>query len=248
MIVFDAGGTLIGADWPRVTRDLAAVARDHRLDVDGVSVMTGLGQVWQDFIDGRVEDRANSRTAVTAFWNEMLARTLSLAADLSLPTDGESYDPRAWDAACAFYPAFDAGAYHRLIDGAEETLAALGAAGYRLAMLSNWSPRLPRVLQRLNIRHYFEFVVVSALVGVAKPDRAIFDLAVRMSGCRPEELLYVGDSPAADINGSRAAGWDAVLITTRHPDADVPLKVGSLAELPGFLAALPGRGSEIQAR
>lgn len=244
MIVFDAGGTLVSADWSRVTRDLAAAAASHDLSVDAAAVMTALRQVWQDVIHGKIQDQADSRAAVTRFWNEMLARSLSLAAvasgqslagGQSPPSNGESYDPRAWETACAFYPAFDAGDYHHLIDGAEATLRILAAAGFRLALLSNWSSNLPQILERLNIRHYFEFVIVSSLVGLAKPDRAIFDLAVQKSGCRPDELLYVGDSPASDIAGSQAAGWNSVLIATRHTDADAPLKVNRLIELPVLL-------------
>ena len=238
MIVFDAGGRLVSADWSRVTRDLAAAAASHGLLVDAVAVMTALRQVWQDVIHGKIQDQADSRAAVTRFWNEMLARSLSLAAvasGQSLPSNGESYDPRAWETACAFYPAFDSGDYHHLIDGAEATLQILAAAGFRLALLSNWSSNLPQILERLNIRHYFEFVIVSSLVGLAKPDRAIFDLAVQKSGCRPDELLYVGDSPASDVAGSQAAGWDSVLIATRHTDADAPLKVNRLIELPVLL-------------
>jgi putative hydrolase of the HAD superfamily len=106
-------------------------------------------------------------------------------------------------------------------------------------MLSNWSPALPQILEQLEIRHHFEFVIVSSLVGVAKPDRAIFDLAVEAAACHPSKMLYVGDSPGADIHSSRAAGWDAVLITHRHrgryDHVDVPVQVGSLDELLGWL-------------
>lgn len=238
MIVFDAGGTLVSADWPHVTQDLAAVARELGLAVDPAAVMTGLRRVWDDVLAGRTPDSAHSREAVTAFWTNTLARSLTLAAGLPTPADGGRYDPRAWDAARSFYPTFDGGGYHRLIEGTVETLQTLKKACYRLALLSNWSPKLPQVLERLDIHHYFEFVLVSAVVGLAKPDPAIFDLAVQRSGCRADELLYVGDSPAADIAGSRAAGWDAVLIATRHTDAVVPLKVRSLTELPRLLGVV----------
>lgn len=235
MIVFDAGGTLVSADWPRVTRDLAAQAGELGLPVEPEAVIESLYLVWQEVLVGKIEDRADSREAVTYFWNHMLARTLTLASGLPMPPKGEPYDRRAWVAATTFYPHYDGGDYHLLIEGAEETLAALDGAGFRLGLLSNWSPSLPGVLGRLGIDHFFEFVIVSALVGLSKPDPAIFDLAARESGCRPEELLYVGDSPASDICGSQAAGWDSVLIANRHPHAPAPHKINRIAELPDLL-------------
>ena len=238
MIVFDAGGTLVSANWPHVTQDLAAVAGGLGLAVDPAAVMAGLRRVWNDVLAGRIPDSADSREAVTAFWTNTLARSLTLAAGLPAPAGNRRYDPRAWDAARTFYPVFDAGGYHRLIDGAADTLQTLEKARYRLALLSNWSPRLPQVLEQLDIHRFFEFVIVSAVVGLAKPDPAIFDLAVQRSGCQPDELLYVGDSPAADIAGSRAAGWDSVLIANRHTEAVVPLKVSSLTELPQLLGVV----------
>jgi REG-2-like HAD superfamily hydrolase len=236
MIVFDAGGTLIGADWMRVTHDLAAAAADQGLSVAPADLMTSMRRVWQEVIDGKIVDRAHSPQAVTQFWNSTLARALTLAAALRC-ADGRD-DPRACRAAQDFYPVFDTGTYHYLIDGAHETLRSLAGSGYRLGLLSNWSPSLPRLLQRFGIHHFFEFVIVSAVVGVAKPDRAIFDLALRLADCPPDRMLYVGDSPASDVAASRAAGWDALLIANRHTGADVPLKVSRLSGLPALLMEL----------
>lgn len=238
MIVFDAGGTLIGADWNRVTRDLAAAAADRGLHVGQADLMTSMRQVWQEVIDGRIADRADSRQAVTQFWNHMMARALTLASPARSPDHDGRDDPRARQAARAFYPVFDTGIYHYLIDGAHETLRSLRESGYQLGLLSNWSPSLPGLLGRFEIQHFFEFVIVSALVGLAKPHRAIFDLAAQKAGYAPDRLLYVGDSPASDIAASRAAGWDSVLIANRHTDADVPLKVKTLRELPTLLKGL----------
>jgi len=246
MIVFDAGGTLISADWPRVTQDLAAAAAEHGLELEPDDVRRSFQHTWQEVLQGKIQDQADSREAVTHFWNQLLARTLARAAgepvnpllscNSSIANPLPSCNPFALTAR-TFYPTFDTGDYHRLIDGADATLRALAAAGYRLGLLSNWSPNLPNVLDRLNIRHHFEFIIVSSLVGLAKPDPAIFDLAVDKSGCRPEELLYVGDSPAADVAGSRAAGWDSALIARRDHSSEIKatFKINNLMELTTLL-------------
>jgi len=239
MIVFDAGGTLIGANWSEVTRDLAAVATQFGLSISGSAILHGMREVWREVILGKVQDQADSPEAVTNFWHQIFAEAIHRAVGLSHPRPGKSANGHALRIAAAFYPSFDGGDYHCLLDGAAETLAALRQAGYRLGLLSNWSPSLPDVLERLGIHHHFEFIIVSSVVGLAKPDRAIFDLAVEKAGCRPDELLYVGDSPAADIHGSMAAGWRAVLITHRHEgryaEVEVPLQVKTLADLQALL-------------
>jgi len=42
---------------------------------------------------------------------------------------------------------------------------------------------------------YFEFEIFSFRCGVAKPNPAIFDLALAEAGCVPNSMVHVGDSP-----------------------------------------------------
>jgi putative hydrolase of the HAD superfamily len=51
-----------------------------------------------------------------------------------------------------------------------------------------------------------EFVIDSHLVGVAKPDPRIFELALERLGVGPEVCVYAGDLVGADVMGARAAG------------------------------------------
>jgi len=62
-------------------------------------------------------------------------------------------------------------------------------------------------------------VLDSALVGVEKPDPAIFRAALAAIGVAPAEALYVGDLYDVDVVGARAAGMEAVLLL---PDAAGP--------------------------
>ena len=231
MIFFDAGGTLVRADWRRVAADLAQVAASHQMPVSQQAVYASFREVWRDVITGKITDTAANPAAVQHFWHQVLSTVLLRAANGVEP----EHERQAVAAAAEFYPQFDGGAYHHLFDEAIETLEALSAAGYRLGLLSNWSPSLPKVLHRLDLRRFFEIIVVSSLVGLAKPDPDIFHLTAARARCRPDQLLYVGDSPAADIAGSRAAGWDSILIArrdpTRHGDIDIPRQIESLREL-----------------
>ena len=49
---------------------------------------------------------------------------------------------------------------------------------------------------------------------VGKPERLIFDMALRLAGCRADEALSVGDLLETDIRGSNAAGIPSVLMLT----------------------------------
>ena len=76
-------------------------------------------------------------------------------------------------------------------------------------------------------------VVDSHVVGVAKPDPAIFDHAlVHFAGFDRGRIAYVGDSVTMDIGGATAAGLHPILLDPfdDHPDADFE-RIRSLAEL-----------------
>ena len=100
-----------------------------------------------------------------------------------------------------------------------EALARLRAAGLRLGVVSNSDGRVEQALDAAGLRDYFDVVVDSALVGVEKPDPAIFRAALDALGVAPEEALYVGDLYEVDVVGARAAGIEAVLLTPVEPAA-----------------------------
>lgn len=63
-----------------------------------------------------------------------------------------------------------------------------------------------------------EETFISSIVGVAKPDPAIFDLACEKCGTAPERCVYVGDSFKLDVGGAAAAGMPVVWFNRRHHD------------------------------
>jgi HAD superfamily hydrolase (TIGR01509 family) len=84
---------------------------------------------------------------------------------------------------------------------------------YKLVLITNWEhpPRIYSLLSELNLRKYFDEVVISAEVGVAKPDPEIFRIALDRTCLQPCEVAYVGDAPI-DIEGSLSAGVQPILI------------------------------------
>jgi HAD superfamily hydrolase (TIGR01549 family) len=96
--------------------------------------------------------------------------------------------------------------------GTGESLSRLRAAGFRLGIVSNSDGRVEQALTAAGLRDYFDVVVDSGVVGMEKPDPAIFRAALDALGVAAEEALYVGDLYEVDIVGARAAGMDAVLL------------------------------------
>jgi len=90
------------------------------------------------------------------------------------------------------------------------TLEALRRAGKKLGVITNgpidWQSRK---LRTLGLEPYFDDVIISDAVGVAKPDAKIFRLALDRLGVAPAEAMYVGDHPQIDIAGARGAGLSA---------------------------------------
>jgi FMN phosphatase YigB (HAD superfamily) len=91
-------------------------------------------------------------------------------------------------------------------------LQALRGRGVRLGVLSNAPSNLPSFLEQLGVAPWLDFSVVSAVEGVKKPDRRIFEVALSRAGVAPAEALHVGDMYLEDVLGGRAAGIKTLLM------------------------------------
>ena len=92
---------------------------------------------------------------------------------------------------------------------ARPTLETL-VARYPLVMVSNFYGNLQSVLAEYDLLKYFNAVVESAVVGVRKPDSAIFQLGVDALGMNPGEVVVVGDSYSKDIAPAMSLGCKTI--------------------------------------
>jgi putative hydrolase of the HAD superfamily len=68
----------------------------------------------------------------------------------------------------------------------------------------------------------FDAVIFADDVHVAKPDPVIFRLACERLGCRPAELLHVGDSLESDVRGAHNVGATAAWLNRdRQPNLTI---------------------------
>ncbi len=95
------------------------------------------------------------------------------------------------------------------------TLTDLKAAGYTVGVLSDWSSDLPAILEALGLCQHIDFLVVSAIEGVAKTQPAFFQLALERAGVPATQALMVGDNLYGDIQGAAQVGIRGLLID-RH--------------------------------
>jgi 2-haloacid dehalogenase len=99
------------------------------------------------------------------------------------------------------------------IPGTVAILRELKHRGLPLYALTNWSAEtFPRARERFAFLSWFERLVVSGEVGLAKPDPAIFHLAIRRCGLTPARTVYV-DDVQANVEVALGLGFDSILFT-----------------------------------
>lgn len=94
----------------------------------------------------------------------------------------------------------------------EGVMRELRAMGLPLYAVSNWDIELVKVLDDLGWTDYFEGVVVSAVLGVEKPEGEIFEEALRVSGVERDRTVHVGNDLVTDVKGASEAGLDTVFV------------------------------------
>lgn len=214
-VFFDAVGTLIHPE-PSAPEVYLAVARRYgsRLDlatIAGRFVAAFRRQEQRDYALGLRTDEAREQLR----WREIVAEVLD---DVSDPQKC-FYELHAHFAR--------AGAW-RTTPGTGEVLAALAGGGLRVGIASNFDARLRTVAAGLAELTPASLLVISSEVGWRKPAPEFFREACRQAGFPPDQVVFVGDDPANDYDGARAAGLQAMLVE-KEPYAGAPSGLMRLA-------------------
>jgi putative hydrolase of the HAD superfamily len=124
----------------------------------------------------------------------------------------------------------------RLFDDVLPTIDRLRSAGVGLGIITNgYTTMQRRKVHYHGLNELVDFVLISEEVGVHKPSRAIFDMALASAGAAAHQALFVGDTPSTDITGAHNADLRAVLMEYRtswpeFQDGSVP-RIRRLREL-----------------
>ena len=110
-----------------------------------------------------------------------------------------------------------------LSDEVKETLHALRAAGYRLAIGSS-SKNTKLILSRIGLGDFFDAISDGTNITHSKPDPEVFLMAAEMLSLPPEECLVVEDAKAG-IQAAHAGGFRSAGIgeASEHPDCTYPI-------------------------
>jgi putative hydrolase of the HAD superfamily len=203
----------------------AEVLARHGLRVEAERLAPLLREVWQEFscaAEPRRDRFAAHPGGAPGFWGRFLER---LAERLEAP-------PVSPFAARELFERFARADSWEVYPDVLPALAALRSRGLKLAVISNWDERLPRLLAALGLAGAFDAVVYSQAAGVEKPHAAIFVQALERLAVAPHRALHVGDNAREDVEGAEAAGMHALRLERRAaPASAAPRSLASLDEL-----------------
>src|SRR5262249_33377661 len=220
-VFFDSGGTLVGMDFTWISEELG------RFGVPSQA-------------EALARAEAGARPAVSARLSsddppeEVFPFLLASMIKGALPTMREEI---VSDLIVRLTPVLLPGGkglklWSDILPGAREALIELSRLGLRMAVVSNSDGSVEEGLKALNLRRFFDAVIDSKIVGYAKPDPRIFDLALHAVGTTASRTIYVGDMYHVDVVGARAAGLHPVLIDPHGDWGGVDcVRVASLVEL-----------------
>jgi 2-haloacid dehalogenase len=220
-ILFDADGTLFDYDQAeaQALRETFEQFGHSYVPVHLTTYRPINAQLWLELEQGAV-----TPAALQMLRFERLLAALNLHSDAA--TFSESYLrnlANAW----------------ALIDGAEEVVKTLSRSHHMLIITNGLRDVQRPRLNASPIGRYFDDVIISEEIGVAKPARAYFDVTfARMGNPDRREVLIVGDSLSSDIKGGIDYGIDTCWFNPqskpRPEGMDIRYEIADLRQLIGI--------------
>jgi putative hydrolase of the HAD superfamily len=204
-IFLDVGNTLISIDFDRVAEELSA----RSLSATSEALRRA---------EAAARPGYSERVFVTGVPSERSLFHWYLCAILEQTKGLSSLSPKELDELVAeigpiLRPEGRASALWRMVmPGVPQALERMQRQGLTLAVVSNSDGTCATSLEEAGLLRYMNFVIDSAEVGVEKPDRRIFEIALARCRASPRRTLYIGDLYHADVVGARGAGLHALLL------------------------------------
>ena len=117
----------------------------------------------------------------------------------------------------------------------------LRAQGFKVGVVTNGPPSQWAKFEAAGIEDEFDAVCISSVIGVRKPERAIFEEAARLCA-HPLRGWMVGDSPEADVGGGAGVGLRTIWMSRGRqwgfPDFSPEFTVGSIPDAAAIILRL----------
>ena len=121
------------------------------------------------------------------------------------------------------------------------TINELKSMGLKIGLITNSESEVQnRKLKMLDLTDVFDYVIISGDTPYRKPQKEIFLTMTDYLGITPDEMMFIGDHPKFDVDGSRKAGCIPVWVKTTgtwiFPEIEKPeLQVETVAEVPDIV-------------
>jgi putative hydrolase of the HAD superfamily len=213
-IFLDLDGTLLDYDddaWLSTVRRVCTTLAAEFPDLDTDALATAYPRIclgyWRSFEGGVVRGPGGDPMDGVAIWREHWQEALDAVGCRT---------PGVADRAVDCYRT-DRNARYRLYADAADTLAALRPVVPALALITNGPADTQQdKIVAADLGRWFDAVVISGELGVAKPDPAIFAAAATRVGVPVDAAWHVGDSLTNDVGGAHRAGLGAAVWLNRH--------------------------------
>lgn len=232
-IIFDYGGTIDtnGIHWGEL------IAKQYRLA--GIDIERGLYR--NAYVHGeRSLARAPIITPEDTF-HTLLRKKIAIQFEyLREQTLSQQFTPEAAEQIAD-------GCYNKVTDTLATSRAILErlSAKYPMVLVTNFYGNMPVVLEEFGLAGYFKEIIESSVVGMRKPDPALFALGVEALQLPAEETVVIGDSYRKDIYPSSTLGcktiWIKNICWEEEPiiDGHVPTAItGSIEQVTDIITAI----------
>lgn len=198
-VFFDAGNTLLYPH-PSIGEIYQEIAQKHGVILDSAAINSCFFNVWQNKNKLKVDPAKEEK----AWWKKIVSEVVPRAdfKDFNAFFDHLYLDfgnPYRW----------------RLYEDVKFVLSKLRQKDIPMLIVSNWDPRLRKICAFHDLTKYFEAIIISAEIGVSKPKKKIFSLALEKVNCPNKDVIHIGDSVVDDIDGCRPLGIVPVYLN-RH--------------------------------
>lgn len=240
-VIFDLGSTLIrfDGDWPILLQDSLDLLIDQ-LQEDGL-----------DF--DRSDFRSAFECALEAYdhqrqSNQLERSTASLLQETLSTFGHEEISPDILRRGLKrFYSVSET--HWRPMPALHAVLDELQEEGRMLGLISNAgdAENVQRLIDKAEIRDYFDPIIISAAIGIRKPDPILFEMVLDQWQVNPESIVMIGDRLEADILGAQNTGihqiWLKPEVEVSAATQIIPEKVtGKLVDIPGLIREFEAKG------